>query len=422
MKMERELDDFFQAKISYRKVMDEAALKYYRYGKFTGTISLMKFTEIEQAEIADFLGCSFSDLNGKTKFQLKEWQRAFENSRFGSIAFTQAVEMVTGKPLQTKAEVESLEQERKNCFFELCSRYSSLAFITAQRQLDFYRQQVTEEELAILAQLVGHLPPNVMYLPVYAEQELGNPHGLDRGTRMGKLFYTLLNDAGQLTRETGESHTEYRSRVYNQQNLVVDDLMNFVTIGNLLGKTARHKIHPMWQGACDYQVIWNVPIKALLDIVEISPNTGEAVFIFENSSLYSALLTKFPDLPAICHQGQFRLAMWRLLELFPDTTRFFYASDMDPEGLQMADKVKMRYGERVHFMCMDASTYRNNLSEVSVSESLVKLDSLVDQGLQEIAEAMKVEQVASYQERLYGHYVEFITQAFVSASLNQSNF
>ncbi|MGH1789584.1 TIGR02679 domain-containing protein [Enterococcus faecalis] len=406
--MEQELRNFFQTKVSYQKVMTMAAKKYYQYGKFTGTISLVHFTETEQAEIADFLGCSLAALKEKKKFSLKKWQSVFEKSRFKQVPFEQAVELVTEQSLQTKEEVNMLEQEEQVAYCQLFSKMEDLSFVGSKRRLDFYRKKVTVTELAILAQLFQNKPKQLMYLPVFAEKELGNPHGLDRGSRIGGLFYTLLGENSQVTRDLGESPTEYRSRLYESQNLVVDDVMNFVTIGNLLGKTKQQQVHPMWQSACDYQVIWNVPIKALLDMQEVSPKNGNQVFIFENSSLYSALLTEFPDLPAICHQGQFRLAMWRILALFPESTNFYYASDMDPEGLQMADKIKKRYGERVTFLYMNVKVYQENLSEEDVSRRLSKLDSLEDVELKKIAVEMKKMKVASYQERIYNQYVAFI--------------
>lgn len=408
--MKQELHDFFKANSSYRKVMEEIALKYYRYGKITGSISLKKFSETEQADIADFLGCDLARLKEKKQFSIKTWQKVYEQSRFRSIDFTQAVELVIGHDLQTKRTEQAIEQAKKERYMQLFSQKKELAFVSSERQLDFYRKQVTEEELWTLADLFRERPDSLIYLPVFAQQKLKNPHGLDRKTRLGKLFYTLLSDKIQLLREPDESQTEYRSRIYNQQNLVVDDLMNFVTVSNLLGKVATDKIHSMWQGACDNQVIWNVPIKALLDVKEVIPKVGNEVFVFENSFLYSSLMTEFPDLPAICHQGQFRLAMWRLLELFSKTTRFYYASDMDPEGLQMADKIKSRYGDRVVFLYMDVQSYRKKQSVKDISRSISKLSTLNDPDLIDVAEAMREEKVASYQESFYQEYVRFIDE------------
>lgn len=408
--MKTELRKFFAAYESYHKVMEMAAAKYYRYGHFTGTIPLTTFTEKEQVEIADFLGVASSEFLQKKKLTLKAWQKAYEESRFHQIAFEEAVELVTGQKLRTKGFEQAQKEAERKQYVDYFSECEGLEFVSPKRQLDFLRQQVSRTELDLLAQLIQALPKELTYLPVYAQQQLGNPHGLDRQMRIGKLFFTLLTDLSQLTRETNESATEYRSRIYQQQNLVVDDLMNFVTISNLVAKTKEGIDHPMWQGACEYQVIWNVPIKALLDIETVRPRQGNTVFIFENSSLYSALLTAFPALPSICHQGQFRLAMWRILALFPETTHFFYASDMDPEGLQMADKIKQRYQERVQFLFMDQQSYLSYPSEKDVSNSLPKLTSLIDPNLKAIAESMKEKKVASYQESLYEKYVAFLSK------------
>ena len=102
--------------------------------------------------------------------------------------------------------------------------------------------------------------------------------------------------------------------------------------------------------------------------------------------------------------------MWRLLELFSKTTRFYYASDMDPEGLQMADKIKSRYGDRVVFLYMDVQSYRKKQSVKDISRSISKLSTLNDPDLIDVAEAMREEKVASYQESFYQEYVRFIDE------------
>ncbi|RHK04839.1 DUF2399 domain-containing protein [Enterococcus casseliflavus] len=81
---------------------------------------------------------------------------------------------------------------------------------------------------------------------------------------------------------------------------------------------------------------------------------------------------------------------------------------MDPEGLQMADKIKQRYQERVQFLFMDQQSYLSFPSEKDISNSLPKLTSLIDPNLKGIAESMKEKKVASYQESLYEKYVAFL--------------
>lgn len=80
--MKQELHDFFKANSSYRKVMEEIALKYYRYGKITGSISLKKFSETEQADIADFLGCDLARLKEKNSFLLKHGRKSMNRVAF----------------------------------------------------------------------------------------------------------------------------------------------------------------------------------------------------------------------------------------------------------------------------------------------------------------------------------------------------
>ena len=49
----------------------------------------------------------------------------------------------------------------------------------------------------------------------------------------------------------------------------------------------------------------------------------------------------------------------------------------EPEGMQIADKLKKRYGEKLEFFGFDVETYSNNISDVEISsERLNKLKAI----------------------------------------------
>ena len=77
----------------------------------------------------------------------------------------------------------------------------------------------------------------------------------------------------------------------------------------------------------------------------------------------------------------------------------YYNGDFDPEGLQIADKLKQRY-KRLHLWCYSIENYENIKGTVDVEERLVKLNRIKSKELAPIIESMRKEKVAGYQETL----------------------
>ncbi|WKB35371.1 DUF2399 domain-containing protein [Terrilactibacillus sp. S3-3] len=70
----------------------------------------------------------------------------------------------------------------------------------------------------------------------------------------------------------------------------------------------------MWRAAADFGVSWNVPVRHLLEVDTVRPANGKDVYLLENSGVFSTFLDARPDMALVCTNGQFRLAIWLLLE------------------------------------------------------------------------------------------------------------
>ena len=109
----------------------------------------------------------------------------------------------------------------------------------------------------------------------------------------------------------------------------------------------------------------NVPLRELLAVESLYPSTSsKKVHIVENSGVFSSIIDEVPQVPLICNHGQFTLATWKCLDLFDESTQFPFiiASDMDPEGIGMANRLIERYGNRVILWKMDAKSYEKAVS------------------------------------------------------------
>lgn len=129
------------------------------------------------------------------------------------------------------------------------------------------------------------------------------------------------------------------------------------------------------------------------------------VYVIENPAVFAYCIQKYPNHTFLCGNGQLRLAVLKTLDLFPMDTIFYYAGDYDPEGLQIAERLRERYGERVQFWNYSEANYKKYLSSVTVSDSrLAILENIRSAELQGIIKAMKAEKKAAYQESMLESY------------------
>lgn len=136
-------------------------------------------------------------------------------------------------------------------------------------------------------------------------------------------------------------------------------------------------------------------------------NKEKAVFMLENSGVYSELLDHLKAKeapPIICTHGQIKLANLILLDkLTQNGTTVYYSGDFDPEGLLIAQRLLLRYGSRLKLWHYGLEDYRCSLSEVELEDSRInKLQGVLAPELAQVRDEMKKYKKAAYQE----HFVE----------------
>ena len=79
--------------------------------------------------------------------------------------------------------------------------------------------------------------------------------------------------------------------------------------------------------------------------------------------------------------------------------KIYYSGDTDPEGIQIADKIKTKFKDKIHLIGFEPQTYYKTISDVSISdERLKKLEHIENPELQDIVEILKKEKRAAYEE------------------------
>lgn len=134
---------------------------------------------------------------------------------------------------------------------------------------------------------------------------------------------------------------------------------------------------------------------------------SQQIYVVENPAVFSGLIREHPEQTVICGNGQLRLAVLVLMDKFACDTIFWYAGDFDPEGLLIAQKLKLRYGERLKLWKYEVNLYETYLSEVELSDRRIKkLEQIYIQELQEIKEVMYKKRRAAYQESMMEKFNE----------------
>jgi uncharacterized protein (TIGR02679 family) len=270
--------------------------------------------------------------------------------------------------------------------------------------------------MTLALRALANLPDDYQRLPLFVTQIGGDPHSLDPDRAAEKLFLEGLRiirvSRGDPEEELSGSAVENINELLYGVKLLRDDLLNFVTCYGLAAFGETGEI-TYWREAVTVGAPLNIPLRELIRVTTLRPVgqdaenvTGDgkdfSVFVVENSGVFSALLDHVTvrRQPLVCLHGQFRLASWALLDrLTAGGAVLHYSGDLDPEGLQMAQKLLLRYpGQAVTWRMSVADYLRAGPAVPPAKTRLQKLASLQTPQLTPLAEALAAKGLAAYQE------------------------
>ena len=418
--------EYFKKKPVYEKLFNEFKKKYESHGKIGGIAVLTGLSTGDKEDVSGFLMKDFTS-EEEVRVSAKLFEKALLKSRFSSLTTLDIITHYFGIKLRTNKEKSEENEGKRAEYLAELTGYTDKAYIKewltgvfctgADGAVVIARSyNADKKELKIILQKLIKAIPMLPYfqggkkkelLAVFAAQAAGNPHFFDDNTLAGNLLTAFLRDYFRFGYEDDLSEAENRSNVLFMAGLIKDTLSNDVIAYGIRGRCVDGSLHQGMEGFLHQKEPVKLSLLTLANLEETFTNSVDGrVYIVENPAVFSILTSRFPEKSFICSYGQIRRAVFMLLDLFDKNTVFSYAGDFDPEGLLIAERLKKRYGDRLAFWKYEPELYIKYMSEEKLTNQRIKkLDGVRDNTLLKIAEFMREEGRAAYQESMLEEYV-----------------
>lgn len=430
----KQLAEYFKSNSGYTRLLKGIKNKYINLGEIKGNVVINNPNGLERQALSGLMKKDYSK-NKSISINLKVLTKRLEDTKFQGADLKDTINEYFKEEIKTKKEKnESYEIEIEKFFetilddntntkiYKYLQEIISSKNETYNKLKKYYNKDKEELKKALLnvCKGINNLPNEKIRIPVFASDITGNPHGFDRNTICGKIFIMLLC---YIENMKIPRNTEELLEVYYNHNLLIDDVSNMVLCKNIKGyrkeeinkeqsytKYIKHN-GLEWFSKYDEPIYLNLYNLSNIAFLEENHKYNEVV-VMENPAVFMEVAekTKNRDFPIVCTYGQVKLSGLILLDmLVKQNYKIYYSGDIDPEGIQIADKLKSRYNKNLYFLGFDINTYRNNLSNVKISNTrLKKLKKNKSEYLKAICEEVNLIKKASYEEKNIEEIVKFI--------------
>lgn len=419
-KLRKECVEYFKERSVYEKLFLKIRNKYESLGYFGGTVILGNLDRKEKEQLSGFLQKDYAE-NKTISISAKLLEQRLKTSRFSELSWEEIMEEYFGERLQIKKDVQEQEIKKQKNFFNQLLRKDFvpegkiwLQDILENRSegylllLRSYKEDSDGLVKMLTFVLDGISRLSVMkkegkkeLLAVFAAKVTGNPHTFDEGTTPEKLLFSYIQFQKTDFSEEQLTRVEYKNRLYYEAGLLKDDVSNEVLVYGIHGWKKEGIFHEGIEGFLKNREPVRLTLQTIGGLQKVSSQQQGKVYIVENPAVFSVLINKHPEWTVVCGNGQLRLATLILLDKFEKETLFFYSGDFDPEGLLIAQRLKIRYGGRLNLWNYDLQWYEEYRSEVKLSASRIKkLEQLHLAELEELKLAICRCKKAAYQEAM----------------------
>ena len=419
-KIEKECLVYFRQSPVWEKVLKGFREKYSSYGRFGGKVVLKNLKSQDIEELEGFFGKSFHGQKSVT-VSAEKFRQALKVSRYKDITPECLLEIFFEESLLGKQEQKLLRQQEKERIWENFRKsYEGTPIETVEESLknivkDSENRELTEWDhvLRLGAEMYNHLPyrkSDKLYLAVFATILTGNPHAFDNGTAEGNFLYQIIQmdmEIRGIKIEASEIFPAYkRQKSYLTAGIMLDDISNYAMLYQVQAVKKDGSFHQGMEGFVREQHIVQVPL-AVITEWEFLHCLQDEIYIVENPSVFAVLCGKEKEKNTgrayMCMNGQPRLAGLMVLELLAKSgTKVYYAGDLDPEGILIAQKLSRYYKGEFHYWHMETEDYEKCKSEEVISPKRMKiLERITDEKLKPVVERIEECGTAGDQEMLF---------------------
>lgn len=409
---------FHQSQV-WKKILKGFCEKYSSYGRFGGKVVLknLKIQDIEELE--GFFGRSFHGQKSVT-VSAEKFRQALKASCYKDVTPEWLLENFFEEPLLGKQEQKFLrQQEKERIWGNFRKSYEGTPIATVEESLKNMVKDSENRELAewdrllrLGAEIYNHLPyrqNDKLYLAIFAAMLTGNPHAFDNGTAEGNFLYQIIQmdlEIRGIMIESSEIFPAYkRQKSYLMAGIMLDDISNYAMLYQVQAVKKDGNFHKGMDGFAREQHIVQVPLAVITEWEALYCPQDE-ICIVENPSVFAVLCGKEKTgnvrRAYMCMNGQPRLAGLMVLELFAKSgTSVYYAGDLDPEGILIAQKLSQYYKGKFQYWHMETADYERCRSEELISPKRMKiLERITDERLKPVIERIREYRTAGYQEML----------------------
>lgn len=414
---------------AYKRCFVELRKKWETYGKVAGRITLKNASDEEKRAIGGIVGKLFLEEN--IKFSFVEFEQGLQNTRFAPINMKKVLEAYFGEEVLTRQEQKSLVKNEKELFLQYI--YEDFQNKTMQKkssavvewfytliQEKKYGYQILIKEYGTNVEMATNIAKNVgnallrleemtqeeqCPLAVFAAEVSGNPHFFDRGTTAAQLLMHGIC----FWKNCNIPVTAYEWReLLTNIGIMCDNIASMVHALGVHFET-REGLHPSYEAFCKRKEPFVITSENLKYIISAHATTN-CVYIVENEMVFLYLTEHIKDkeVALLCTSGQLRVAAFQLISLLiKSNTKIYYSGDLDPEGMNIADRLWQKYGDVIQMWRMSPRDYWSSLSDEILQETrLAKTENIKHPLLKQTAKCLQIRKKAGYQENLLERLLE----------------
>ena len=424
---------YFESNPTLRKILDGFVEKYASLGYAGGNVLLgrLKKDDIETLE-----GLFTKNYHGRISASISatKLQKVIDQSRFAGVTLEEVLRCYYKAPLKSnREEVAERAQEEQEFFQEILEGYrgSFAAEWLSAATMDkapLYRVLVQKyradkerfkEILLFVMVALNELPIHANsyeYLAVFSTKITGNPHYFDDKSEsnyllwQGILYYCEKMVSKEFTAFEHSFRLDQKKEILYRVGLIRDEISNSTIVYGIQARKKNGETHMGLEGFHHEKESVQLSLLTVSELDQVWCYT-DRIYVVENPSVFASILKVAGEkCSVLCVSGQPCLASLVLLDkIAQQGVTIYYSGDCDPEGLCIADRLKLRYGTNLELWLMEERYYIQSISNKKISERRLKmLDGLQDEGLQEIAQRMSHEKRAGYQEKIMGEYLGYI--------------